>query len=78
MYGAITVLVNYHATIRLLFLFFDAFIVRRKLIIQQADREFFDSEVLRSLNTLVYSNRIQLQRTAALAFAEITEKGYFF
>jgi len=31
--------------------------------------------VLRSLNTLVYSNRIQLQRTAALAFAEITEKG---
>jgi vacuolar protein 8 len=24
---------------------------------------------------LVYSNRIQLQRTAALAFAEITEKG---
>jgi hypothetical protein len=27
------------------------------------------------LSTLVYSNRIQLQRTAALAFAEITEKG---
>jgi len=45
------------------------------LISQQADREFFDSDVLRSLSTLVYSNRIQLQRTAALAFAEITEKG---
>ena len=27
---------------------------------------------------MVYSNRIQLQRTAALAFAEITEKGIFF
>ena len=46
-----------------------------ELIAQQADREFFDSDVLRSLSTLVYSNRIQLQRTAALAFAEITEKG---
>jgi vacuolar protein 8 len=73
---------NYHAITRLLFLlfffFFNVSFRRRKLIVQQCDREFFDNDVLRSLNTLVYSNGIQLQRTAALAFAEITEKGISF
>lgn len=35
---------------------------------------FFCNEPLRALTTLVYSDNIDLQRSAALAFAEITEK----
>ncbi|KAI8388678.1 putative VAC8-vacuolar membrane protein required for the cytoplasm-to-vacuole targeting [Radiomyces spectabilis] len=35
---------------------------------------FFDGEPLRALSTLAYSDNVDLQRSAALAFAEITEK----
>lgn len=36
--------------------------------------DFFSDGPLRALSTLVYSDNIDLQRSAALAFAEITEK----
>lgn len=36
--------------------------------------DFFSNGPLRALSTLVYSDNIDLQRSAALAFAEITEK----
>jgi vacuolar protein 8 len=32
---------------------------------------------LRALSTLAFSDNLDLQRSAALAFAEITEKGFF-
>ncbi|CEP18352.1 hypothetical protein [Parasitella parasitica] len=35
---------------------------------------FFEGEPLRALSTLAYSDNVDLQRSAALAFAEITEK----
>ncbi|CAO3582963.1 unnamed protein product [Absidia cylindrospora] len=35
---------------------------------------FFEGEPLRPLSTLAYSDNVDLQRSAALAFAEITEK----
>ncbi|CCJ30803.1 unnamed protein product [Pneumocystis jirovecii] len=38
------------------------------------DVNFFSSEPLSALTTLVYSDNLDLQRSAALAFAEITEK----
>lgn len=38
------------------------------------DVDFFSNGPLRALSTLVYSENIDLQRSAALAFAEITEK----
>lgn len=38
------------------------------------DVDFFSDGPLRALSTLVYSENIDLQRSAALAFAEITEK----
>jgi len=38
------------------------------------ETDFFSSEPLRALTTLVYSENVDLQRSAALAFAEITEK----
>lgn len=34
----------------------------------------FEGDVLKSLTTLAYSQNIDLQRSAALAFAEITER----
>ena len=40
----------------------------------RSDVDFFSNGPLRSLLTLVYSENIDLQRSAALAFAEITEK----
>ncbi|KTW30199.1 vacuolar protein 8 [Pneumocystis carinii B80] len=40
----------------------------------RSDVNFFSNEPLRALTTLVYSDNIDLQRSAALAFAEITEK----
>lgn len=38
------------------------------------DVDFYTAEPLRALTTLVYSENVDLQRSAALAFAEITEK----
>lgn len=40
----------------------------------RSDVDFFSNGPLRALSTLVYSENIDLQRLAALAFAEITEK----
>ena len=40
----------------------------------RSDVDFFSNGPLRALSTLVYSENIDLQRSAALAFAEITEK----
>ncbi|KAK9453640.1 armadillo-type protein [Dipodascopsis uninucleata] len=40
----------------------------------RGDEDFFSSGPLRALTTLVYSSNVDLQRSAALAFAEITEK----
>ncbi|BFZ64301.1 Vacuolar protein 8 [Saitoella coloradoensis] len=40
----------------------------------RSDTDFFSEEPLRALSTLVYSDNVDLQRSAALAFAEITEK----
>lgn len=44
---------------------------------QRADTDFFSGEPLRALSTLVYSDNIDLQRSASLTFAEITERGIF-
>lgn len=40
----------------------------------RSEVDFFSHGPLRALSTLVYSDNIDLQRSAALAFAEITEK----
>lgn len=40
--------------------------------------DFFSGEPLRALSTLVYSDNIDLQRSASLTFAEITERGMDF
>ncbi|KAG4304661.1 hypothetical protein PORY_002054 [Pneumocystis oryctolagi] len=40
----------------------------------RSDVNFFSNEPLCALTTLVYSDNLDLQRSAALAFAEITEK----
>ncbi|KAF0521487.1 putative VAC8-vacuolar membrane protein required for the cytoplasm-to-vacuole targeting [Gigaspora margarita] len=40
----------------------------------RADTNFFEGDPLRALSTLAYSDNVDLQRSAALAFAEITEK----
>ncbi|KAJ6144952.1 hypothetical protein N7470_008847 [Penicillium chermesinum] len=40
---------------------------------QRAETDFFTGEPLRALCTLVYSENIDLQRSASLTFAEITE-----
>jgi hypothetical protein len=42
---------------------------------QRAETDFFTGEPLRALSTLVYSQNIDLQRSASLTFAEITERG---
>ncbi|KAM0753371.1 putative VAC8-vacuolar membrane protein required for the cytoplasm-to-vacuole targeting [Meredithblackwellia eburnea MCA 4105] len=40
----------------------------------RSETNFFTGEPLRALSTLSYSDNVDLQRSAALAFAEITEK----
>ncbi|KAK9764701.1 Vacuolar protein 8 [Basidiobolus ranarum] len=40
----------------------------------RADTNFFEGDPLRALSTLAFSDNLDLQRSAALAFAEITEK----
>lgn len=42
---------------------------------QRAETDFFTGDPLRSLSTLVYSENVELQRSASLTFAEITERG---
>lgn len=42
---------------------------------QRAETDFFSGDPLRALSTLVYSDNIDLQRSASLTFAEITERG---
>lgn len=44
-------------------------------LLQRAETDFFSGEPLRALSTLVYSDNIDLQRSASLTFAEITERG---
>ncbi|KAI4214258.1 MAG: hypothetical protein LQ351_003343 [Letrouitia transgressa] len=40
----------------------------------RGETDFFSGEPLRSLSTLVYSDNVDLQRSASLTFAEITER----
>ncbi len=40
----------------------------------RSETNFFEGEPLTALSTLSYSENVDLQRSAALAFAEITEK----
>lgn len=42
---------------------------------QRTEVDFFAGEPLRALSTLVYSENVDLQRSASLTFAEITEHG---
>ena len=42
--------------------------------IDRNSTNFFDGRPLHALATLAYSDNVDLQRSAALAFAEITEK----
>lgn len=42
---------------------------------QRGETDFFSGEPLRALSTLVFSDNIDLQRSASLTFAEITERG---
>lgn len=44
---------------------------------QRAETDFFVGEPLRALSTLVYSDNVDLQRSASLTFAEITERGRY-
>lgn len=44
---------------------------------QRGETDFFSGEPLHALSTLVYSQNIDLQRSASLTFAEITERGTF-
>ena len=48
---------------------------QRTYISQRAETDFFSGEPLRALSTLVYSDNVDLQRSASLTFAEITERG---
>jgi vacuolar protein 8 len=48
------------------------------LTIQRGDTDFFSGEPLRALTTLVYSDNIDLQRSASLTLAEITEHSRSF
>lgn len=43
--------------------------------LQRGETDFFSGEPLRALSTLVFSENIDLQRSASLTFAEITERG---
>lgn len=42
---------------------------------QRAETDFFSGPPLEALTTLVYSDNVDLQRSASLTFAEITERG---
>jgi vacuolar protein 8 len=42
---------------------------------QRAEVDFFTGPPLQALSTLVYSDNLDLQRSASLTFAEITERG---
>jgi hypothetical protein len=42
---------------------------------QRAETDFFTGAPLEALTTLVYSDNVDLQRSASLTFAEITERG---
>lgn len=42
---------------------------------KRQETDFFTGEPLQALSTLVYSHNIDLQRSASLTFAEITERG---
>lgn len=44
---------------------------------QRTETDFFSGEPLRALSTLVYSDNVDLQRSASLTFAEITERGEY-
>jgi hypothetical protein len=44
-------------------------------LIDRNNTNFFQGQPLRALATLAFSDNVDLQRSAALAFAEITEKG---
>jgi hypothetical protein len=48
-----------------------------KCDLQRAETDFFTGEPLNALSTLVYSQNIDLQRSASLTFAEITERGEY-
>ena len=43
--------------------------------IKRGETDFFSGHPLRSLSRLVYSENVDLQRSASLTFAEITERG---
>ncbi len=43
--------------------------------VQRGETDFFSGEPLRALSTLVFSDNVDLQRSASLTFAEITERG---
>ena len=45
------------------------------MIFQRGETDFFSGEPLRALSTLVFSDNVDLQRSASLTFAEITERG---
>lgn len=45
------------------------------ICIDRTETNFFEGDPLRALSTLAFSDNVDLQRSAALAFAEITEKG---
>lgn len=44
------------------------------ILTDRSETNFFTGDPLRALSTLSYSPNVDLQRSAALAFAEITEK----
>lgn len=44
---------------------------------QRGETDFFSGDPLRALSTLVFSDNVDLQRSASLTFAEITERGTF-
>lgn len=44
------------------------------ILLDRSETNFFTGDPLRALTTLSYSDNVDLQRSAALAFAEITEK----
>jgi hypothetical protein len=45
--------------------------------VQRGETDFFSGEPLRALSTLVFSDNVDLQRSASLTFAEITERGTY-
>lgn len=53
----------------------DAVTVQHANNTQRAETDFFSGAPLNALSTLVYSQNIDLQRSASLTFAEITERG---